>query len=479
MNFEILGTASSRLGRSISFGFEKFGKGYRLFLLILALLIGIIVGFQHRHMELQWLGCGGDVKGSLYLICIGKAWVLPSVLGLIAGAAVILPWAALLGISKVMRLVKFQKAFEIIGLKNSLGLYPTAIDIHEKKDRSQWLTILSNGIGIDRFKDRLRDLESALALGINSIESGNNPSVVRISLFGSILPRVCEYSKLKDELIPMYSFLVGKSSTETVIQNISSLPHLLIAGTTGGGKSVFFKQALVGLLSSSPRIQMYLFDLKGGVEMNVFSSLPNVQVYKNEVQAVSALAAINEEMDRRLRILTSKGHTKVDFERDKLDMIVVGVDEASELYGKSSNKSEQVVIDKARELTDRLTKLARATGIHVILATQKVLKETIDTKIQENIGGRMIFRMNTLQGSMTVLGNKMALELPDVPGRAIWSSGNKFIEVQAPLLSDEELKKYLKEISEDFEEEGRKNFGKMLCPVMKESEVITETIATG
>ena len=88
---------------------------------------------------------------------------------------------------------------------------------------------------------------------------------------------------------------------------------------------------------------------------------------------------------------------------------------------------------------------------HLILATQKVKKETIDTKTQENIEGKMCFKMSTIAGSVTVLGNKMAHELPAVPGRGIWSRGSEFFEVQAPFLSPAELKKELKSLESKFQ----------------------------
>lgn len=435
-----------RLGKSIALGFMSFGQGFGS----LIIGIGLITAFITTHQ---------------YHV---KKWPLSPLLGFISGLLIVIPWLALYGLPKALKYFKLQNAFESIGLKNSLGIPPKVIDIHEKKT-SQWLTLISNGIGIDKFKDKAQDLESALGLGIDTIESGHTPNIVRISLMGTPIPRICDYERLKEALTIPYGFLVGMGAREPVTQSILSLPHLIIAGTTGGGKSVFFKQSLLCLLQTSPRIQMYLFDLKGGVEMNVFSMLPNAQVYKNAIDAVTALEALNIEMDKRLKYLAEKEFSKVDFERDKFDMIIIGVDEASELYGKSSNKTEQEIIEKAREATDRLTKLARASGIHVILATQKVLKETIDTKIQENIGGRMVFRMNTLQGSMTVLGTKRALEIPDIPGRAIWSTGNKFTEVQAPYLSDDELKKSLIRIKGSFEEGERKNFHPMLT-FMKEFE---------
>ena len=461
----------SFLGRILRSGLVGNGFVAGAYIVTLAILVGVFVAKQSLgHTSALWLCTGGFYQG----LCGSKNPILPNILGILAATLCLIGSGLFVGLiefRKLKKLVDYERAFETVGLKNAKGSHPLPIDVKEKRDRSEWLTVKSDGVGIDRFREKIRDLESAFGLGIDAIEVGANPSILRLSLFRSMLPKVCDYFKLSESYSEPYSFIVGQSAQDVVGQCISSLPHLLIAGTTGGGKSVFFKQVLLRLLTSSPRIQMYLFDLKGGVEMNVFAQLPNVEVYKNVPDAVSALKKLNKVMDDRLKRLVEMEKTKVDFERDKLDMIVVGVDEASELYGVSRDKQEQVMVDQARALTDRLTKLARAAGIHVILATQKVLKETIDTKIQENIGGRMVFRMNTLQGSLTVLGNKMAFEIPNVPGRAVWSAGNHFTEVQAPLLSDEDLKRSLSSIVDDFKEQKRSNFEPMVA-VMREAPIV-------
>ncbi|NOT77743.1 MAG: hypothetical protein HOP07_01925 [Bacteriovoracaceae bacterium] len=181
------------------------------------------------------------------------------------------------------------------------------------------------------------------------------------------------------------------------------------------------------------------------------SSISNVRIAKTEEEACKMLKKLKDEMDRRFKYLEKSGHKEIVPQRDGMDKIVIGIDEASVLYTKvRSNDTKAHLINSAREYTDELAKLARAAGMHLILATQKVSKETIDTKVQENIGGRVCFRMNTMVNSITVLGNKKAFDLPDIKGRAISASGNEFLELQCPFIDEDELKAEIELIQEKF-----------------------------
>ena len=104
-----------------------------------------------------------------------------------------------------------------------------------------------------------------------------------------------------------YTFVVGESYRGTLTQTIRTLPHLMIAGTTYGGKSIFFKQVLLGMLRSSSNLQLYLLDLKRGVEVSEFKSLPNVKIAKDEMESVSLLYGIRDEMTKRFIYLEQKG----------------------------------------------------------------------------------------------------------------------------------------------------------------------------
>lgn len=368
----------------------------------------------------------------------------------------------LLGIKTHLKKKKYQDKLDDIGLSNAKGVRAKVIKVLEVDEYQEVIVINGRGIGLDRYKAKKNDLESAFSETISEIRETNNKKFIEIVTNSKVLPKRVPLSELAENIKKPYSFLAGESLKGPVCVSLKELPHLLIAGTTGGGKSVCFRQILLTMLKNS-NLQLYLLDLKKGVEVKEFEPLSNVQIAKDETESVNLLQAINEEMQRRFVHLEKTGHKIIDPKRDRMDLIIVGVDEASELYGvsKGSKKIKEMIF-KARELTDKIAKLGRAAGIHLILATQKVIKETIDTKVQENIGGRICFRMNTGPGSQTVLGNNMAHKLPDIKGRAIWANGNKFTQVQVPFVSEEEIKEELAILESKINSDEEWNFQKMI-----------------
>ena len=368
------------------------------------------------------------------------------------------------GFKHFFRMVRYQKELKHIGLKSATGNEPKVIDVEEKGDFKKKIIVASQGVGLDHYKNKKSDLESAFGAIVEDIRvSARSRKLVEIYLAEKELATIVGYDQCANALKEPYSFLIGESLSGVMAQSIRSLPHLLIAGTSGNGKSVFFNQALISMMKTSPHIQLYLLDLKLGVEVKAYGELPNVRIAKDAAEAVALLQSVVTEMKARFVYLEEKGYKFIDPERDNKDLLLVGIDEASVLYGKRrGDKTANEMINMARDLTDEIAKLGRAACIHLIMATQKVTNESIDTKIQENVGGRICFRVNTLQGSNTVLGNKKAYELPDVKGRAIWASGNDFTEVQTPFVSEAVINSELKRIKEEFALGKRKSFQALL-----------------
>jgi DNA segregation ATPase FtsK/SpoIIIE-like protein len=174
-------------------------------------------------------------------------------------------------------------------------------------------------------------------------------------------------------------------------------------------------------------------------------------------------------MDRRYKYLEENNHKKINTKRDKFNRIVIAVDECTDLLGKvPRDHTDYSYIVKAIEYMDKLARKARAAGIHILLATQKIDKSSIPTRIQEMMGGRLALRVKTMENSIRLIGNRMAYDLPAVPGRAIWSVDSDFKEVQIPFISDDEINLRVKKIKVELENGTKKNFNNKLRAIKDE-----------
>ncbi len=370
----------------------------------------------------------------------------------------------ILGVHFISLRQKFKFFFTSAGITNGLGDTPKLV-YKRRLDRYRvQFEFDSNGIGIKKFQENIDDLESLFKMEVESIKRGKHPGRAHIVFSTRKFPESITYGEISEEkVLKSDSFYVGLSPEGVVTQNISELPHMLVAGTTGGGKSVYFKQCLVGLLESTKNLQTYIIDLKGGLEAIDFKEAPNVKIIKDMNQALILLRKVDSEMKDRFKYLEQNGFKSIVPERDKKDRIIVAVDEASVLYMKRNRYDDDFKSSlEARQLADSICKLSRAAAIHLILATQKLDREVLPTSVSENISGRMAFRANSLQGSIVVLGNKDASELPEIPGRGIWNVGNKKTIVQSPFISDATIKKICKRIKNEFDAGERKLFTNML-----------------
>jgi len=371
---------------------------------------------------------------------------------------IMFPIVLLLGMYARSVRTKFKKLFLQITLTNGLGDTPKLIRSRRlDKYRKQYI-FDSNGIGLTEFHAKLERLESHFKKNVEMIKHGENKGQIVITLNKNDFPKKITFQEISEQIVlPLESFYIGQSVEGIITQKVAELPHMLIAGTTGSGKSIFFKQALMGLLESCPHLQIYLIDLKGGLEMIDFVKAPNVKVIKTMEDAVKTLSQVEKEMKDRFDYLEKNGLKQIIPAKDHMDRIIVAVDESSVLYMNRSKHDpdyEQAVA--ARYLADSISKLSRAAAINLLLATQKLDRQVIPTSVSENISGRMAFRANSLQGSLVVLGTKDAMELPEIPGRGIWNFGTKKMIVQAPFIDEETIKKRCNHLAKEFKSGKRK-----------------------
>lgn len=442
------------------------------FVIAKALAIGIFLGAKRTKTWTKEFAVGWTLYSLLVLaIVYSPSWNLTDFLSLLwprvagwiywhvgfktqASILFFVPFSfslAALGFVDWIKRRKLQGSIEHLGLKTPTGLTPQVIDVIPLDNHQKKVLVKAIGIDVAEFQSKQGVLESSFNSIVQEIRvSKTNKQIVEIILADEELPEFVSFEEAMEQVKKPYSFVVGLSSEGYILADLCDIHHMIIAGSTGGGKSGFFKQTVVGLLRSSVFLQMYLIDLKR-VDAKPFEALSNVRVIKENIQAISCLEAVVREMERRYAFLDDSGRTEIDPERDKLDRIVVGIDEASLLFTvEKHSKATKVQAEKARELADKIAKLGRAAGIHLILATQKVVKDTIDTRVQANINSKMCFRVNTQLSSITVLGHKGASELPKIPGRGIWSVGTQEDVVQVPKLSNEDTIEQIENLTLKF-----------------------------
>lgn len=210
-----------------------------------------------------------------------------------------------------------------------------------------------------------------------------------------------------------------------------SYPHLLIAGISGGGKSVTLRSILTAL-AEGPAPSLYLCDLKGGVELGIFRKLACVKGFASELSDVLRVTSeIEAEMMRRYSIMVANGSQS--WAGDKAVLVI---DELADFKVRPADPDKVVKSSIKTKLT-ALSAKGRAAGVILVLATQRPSADVIDGLIKTNIAASICFRTRDATQSRIVLDHNGAADLPDIPGRLIFQTAHDET-LQAPFLSAED-----------------------------------------
>lgn len=243
--------------------------------------------------------------------------------------------------------------------------------------------------------------------------------------------------------------------------DLSKMPHLLVAGATGSGKSVSINGMIISLLLKAKpnEVKMMMIDPKM-VELNVYNGIPHLltPVVTNPKKAAQALQKVVQEMERRYELFAASGTRnmegynqyvkKKNAEKEEallpLPYIVVIVDELADLMMVASNEVEDSII--------RLAQMARAAGIHMILATQRPSVDVITGIIKANVPSRIAFAVSSGTDSRTILDSNGAEKLLGRGDMLFQPMGaNKATRVQGAFISDEEVEAVVNFVKEQQE----------------------------
>ena len=245
-----------------------------------------------------------------------------------------------------------------------------------------------------------------------------------------------------------------------IMADLSKMPHLLVAGTTGSGKSVAINSMILSLIykSSSEDVRMIMIDPKM-LELGVYDGIPHLltPVVTDMNLAANALMWAVKEMERRYKLLAKFGVRTIDSfnkqiasdelnEEEKLPQIVIVVDEFADLFF--------VVGKRVEELIARLAQKARAAGIHLILATQRPSVDVITGLIKANIPSRIAFQVSSKTDSRVILDQAGAENLLGDGDMLYLQSGNITPErIHGAYVSDKEVKDVIGYLKDGVENE--------------------------
>ncbi|HSB30986.1 MAG TPA: DNA translocase FtsK, partial [Candidatus Sulfobium mesophilum] len=225
-----------------------------------------------------------------------------------------------------------------------------------------------------------------------------------------------------------------------VVADLAKMPHLLVAGATGAGKSVSINSMVMSILykASPSEVKLMMIDPKL-LELSMYEDIPHLisPVITNPKKAAEALKKMVFEMERRYRLLAEKGSRNIESfnqqssEEEKLPYIVIFIDELADLMFASSNEVEDSIT--------RLAQMARAAGIHLIIATQRPSVDVITGLIKANFPARISFQVFSKIDSRTILDSQGAEQLLGKGDMLLMLPGSRIIRVHGALITEDEI----------------------------------------
>jgi S-DNA-T family DNA segregation ATPase FtsK/SpoIIIE len=230
---------------------------------------------------------------------------------------------------------------------------------------------------------------------------------------GTVVLREIVEGKPFTESTSKLTFALGKDvAGKPLVADLAKMPHMLVGGATNAGKSVGLNSLIASLLfrATPDELKLVLIDPKR-VELSLFDGIPHLAcpVVKDVKQAAGVFRSVVQEMDHRYEMFARNGVRNIDgynervAEEERMPFMVVVVDELCDLMMQAAAEVEASI--------QRLTQLARATGIHCVIATQRPSVDVITGVIKANISSRMAFACSSYHDSKTILDQKGAERL--------------------------------------------------------------------
>jgi S-DNA-T family DNA segregation ATPase FtsK/SpoIIIE len=355
---------------------------------------------------------------------------------------------------KAFREELMNGAAKIEDTLKSFGVYAKVINVSRGPTVTRYEIQPSSGVKVSRIVNLADDISLNMASAGVRIEAPiPGKAAIGIEVPNKkkeqvLLREVLESEEFRSNPSKI-AFAMGKNiSGECIVSDIAKMPHLLVAGATGAGKSVCIKNIIMSILfkASADEVKMLLIDPKM-VELNVFNGIPHmlIPVVTNPKKAAGALNWAVQEMVERYRLFSETGvrdlasYNKA-VERNenenlvKMPHIVIIIDELSDLMMVAPHEVEDAIC--------RLAQMARAAGMHLVIATQRPSVDVITGVIKANIPSRIAFAVSSQVDSRTILDCAGAEKLLGKGDMLFYPVGEpKPIRIQGALVTESEVEK--------------------------------------
>ena len=337
------------------------------------------------------------------------------------------------------------------------------VEVHVGPTVVQYELEIASGTRVNKITSINREISLALAKKDVRIEApipGKNTVGIEfandtpspVSFYEIISSKKMVNAPDKKLMVPLGKSIMG----DIGVCEINKMPHMLIAGTTGSGKSVCVNGIICSILmrAKPSEVKLVMVDPKV-VELSVYNGIPHLlrPVVTEPKQAAIALQKMVEEMERRYQVFSdsktkniegyneyvekwNKEHKNEEYEKEKLPYIVVIIDELADLMMVAAKEVEDSIL--------RITQKARAAGIHLIVATQRPSTEVITGLIKANIPSRIAFTVGSGIDSRTIIDQTGAENLLGKGDMLFLPIGmNSPIRIQGSFISDDEIKRII------------------------------------
>ena len=325
-----------------------------------------------------------------------------------------------------------QDQLKSIGLVNHAEAVPE-LKSKWKDKKNPKITIwefTSQGIPLKVWKDKKEAIETALDITIVKMKNGSGKSRVLIYAVPAVsdLP---DMIKWKDKFLSQQSFVLnlGESFTGPITVDLARVPHILLGGATGSGKSVLLKLLL--MQANKKGANVCIADFKGGVDFPPVWH-KECRMCFEEQSTLELLTELTEELERRKQLLKASGLPNIDHHNaatgDNLKRYIFACDELAEMLDKTGlTKEQKETVVKIEGLLGTIARQGRAFGIHLILATQRPDSAILNGQIKNNINCRICGRADNVLSMIILDKTDAADQIPeDAQGRFLLQDGTIF-----------------------------------------------------